>query len=174
MYYNRFRYYSADEGIYLSQDPIGLAGNNPTLHSYTHNSNIWIDPLGLSECSKLSDEMSSTFLGGKYTSRVIEEDMILYRAGKKGIPLGQFFSKDAPKSVLQTRIDKAILPQWPDGSKSILDTGYKVKIPAGTTIHTGTVGPQGGIFLGGTQQIVVEKPWLIEGIEILDSYPLIL
>jgi RHS repeat-associated protein len=27
LYYNRFRYYSPEEGVYLSQDPIGLAGN---------------------------------------------------------------------------------------------------------------------------------------------------
>ncbi|MFL0183214.1 RHS repeat-associated core domain-containing protein [Tenacibaculum maritimum] len=29
MYYNRFRYYSPDTGTYISQDPIGLRGNNP-------------------------------------------------------------------------------------------------------------------------------------------------
>ena len=29
--YNRFRYYSPEGGMYISQDPIGLAGGNPTL-----------------------------------------------------------------------------------------------------------------------------------------------
>ena len=29
--YNRFRYYSPESGMYISQDPIGLAGGNPTL-----------------------------------------------------------------------------------------------------------------------------------------------
>jgi RHS repeat-associated protein len=48
LYYNRFRYYSPEEGIYLSQDPIGLAGNNPTLYSYVHDTNYWLDILGLS------------------------------------------------------------------------------------------------------------------------------
>ncbi len=32
--YNRFRYYSPQIGIYISSDPIGLAGNNPTLYGY--------------------------------------------------------------------------------------------------------------------------------------------
>ncbi|TDH23956.1 RHS repeat-associated core domain-containing protein [Segetibacter sp. 3557_3] len=32
LYYNRFRYYSPDEGIYLSQDPIRLAGGCSTEH----------------------------------------------------------------------------------------------------------------------------------------------
>ncbi|WP_455749961.1 RHS repeat domain-containing protein [Porphyromonas gulae] len=45
--YNRFRYYSPDEGTYISQDPIGLAGNNPTIYGYVFDSNTEIDPFGL-------------------------------------------------------------------------------------------------------------------------------
>jgi RHS repeat-associated protein len=47
LYYNRFRYYSPEEGMYLSQDPIGLAGNNPTLYGYVKDTNSWIDVWGL-------------------------------------------------------------------------------------------------------------------------------
>ena len=50
LYYNRFRYYSAEEGMYLSQDPIGLLGNNPNFYAYTYDSNICIDLLGLNDC----------------------------------------------------------------------------------------------------------------------------
>ncbi|WP_081078456.1 HYD1 signature containing ADP-ribosyltransferase family protein [Flavobacterium covae] len=32
---------------YLSQDPIGLEGNNPTFYAYVHDSNSWVDPFGL-------------------------------------------------------------------------------------------------------------------------------
>lgn len=45
--YNRFRYYSPETGTYLSQDPIGLAGNNPTLYAYVTDPNSWLDPFGL-------------------------------------------------------------------------------------------------------------------------------
>jgi RHS repeat-associated protein len=45
--YNRFRYYDPDNGQYLSRDPLGLAGHNPTLYSYVGNVNLWIDPYGL-------------------------------------------------------------------------------------------------------------------------------
>ena len=45
--YNRFRYYSPETGAYISQDPIGLAGGNPTLYGYVKNSNWWLDVLGL-------------------------------------------------------------------------------------------------------------------------------
>ncbi len=44
--YNRFRYYSPDTGLYISQDPIGLAGGM-ALYSYVHDLNSWIDIFGL-------------------------------------------------------------------------------------------------------------------------------
>ena len=45
--YVRHRYYSCDTGIFISQDPIGLAGGNPTLYGYVFDSNTEIDPFGL-------------------------------------------------------------------------------------------------------------------------------
>ena len=51
LYYNRFRYYSPNEGIYTQQDPIGLAGNNPTLYGYVRDSNIEIDLFGLAKAN---------------------------------------------------------------------------------------------------------------------------
>lgn len=47
LYYNRFRYYSPEMGMYISSDPIGLVGNNPTLYGYVQDVNTWIDELGL-------------------------------------------------------------------------------------------------------------------------------
>lgn len=46
LYYNRFRYYSADEGVYLSQDPIRLESGEPNFYSYVRDSNSEIDPFG--------------------------------------------------------------------------------------------------------------------------------
>lgn len=34
-------------GNYISSDPIGLAGNNPTLYGYVDDVNLWTDPWGL-------------------------------------------------------------------------------------------------------------------------------
>ncbi|NLI72582.1 MAG: RHS repeat-associated core domain-containing protein [Bacteroidales bacterium] len=47
LYYNRFRYYDPEEGMYISQDPIGLTGNNPTLYGYVKDVNSWVDAFGL-------------------------------------------------------------------------------------------------------------------------------
>jgi RHS repeat-associated protein len=48
LYYNRSRYYDPVSGQYTQQDPIGLAGGNPTFYAYVSDTNFWIDPLGLS------------------------------------------------------------------------------------------------------------------------------
>ena len=47
LYYNRFRYYSPQMGMYISSDPIGLARNTPTLYGYAGDINTWIDVWGL-------------------------------------------------------------------------------------------------------------------------------
>jgi RHS repeat-associated protein len=45
--YNRFRYYDNESGNYISQDPIGLMGNNPTLYGYVEDTNSNLDVFGL-------------------------------------------------------------------------------------------------------------------------------
>lgn len=47
LYYNRFRYYAPETGQYTQQDPIGLAGGNPTLYGYVGNTIGEVDPFGL-------------------------------------------------------------------------------------------------------------------------------
>lgn len=120
----------------------------------------------------LPDAMAGTFAGGRY--RVVEllEDTILYRSGTAAAPLGQYFSGEPPTSVLLTCIDNAVLPVWPDGGASPLDTAFAIKIPAGTQVYIGEVGSQGGMFVGGKQQIVVVKPWTIPGVQVIESKPL--
>ena len=45
--YNRFRYYAPEWGMYISQDPIRLEAWLTNLYAYVHDTNGWIDPLGL-------------------------------------------------------------------------------------------------------------------------------
>jgi RHS repeat-associated protein len=52
-HYNRFRYYDPSAALYLSPDPLGLAGGLQP-HAYVPTPNCWVDPLGLTECGKWS------------------------------------------------------------------------------------------------------------------------
>jgi|GEM_PF-1600461 len=65
LYYNRFRYYSPEEGMYVTaQDPIGLVGGNK-LYGYVHNPNAWVDVFGLAELvyQLLNDKMEVIYYG---------------------------------------------------------------------------------------------------------------
>ncbi len=46
LYYNRFRYYSVEEGMYVAQDLIGLHGGID-LYEYVHDTTSWLDVFGL-------------------------------------------------------------------------------------------------------------------------------
>jgi RHS repeat-associated protein len=48
LYYNRFRYYSPEEGIYLSQDPLRIIGG-ADLYGYVEDPNYWTDVFGLAK-----------------------------------------------------------------------------------------------------------------------------
>lgn len=77
--YNRFRYYSPDTGLYISWDPIGLAGNNPTLYAYVRDVNNRIDPLGLDDLYALVARKDGWYPVFEY--------------GKKN-PIGEMFLKE--------------------------------------------------------------------------------
>ena len=72
LYYNRHRYYSADTGTFISQDPIGLQGGMQ-LYAYVHDTNSWVDIFGLSKYSPIEVlgrkvyQNSADFRGGAPT-----------------------------------------------------------------------------------------------------------
>jgi RHS repeat-associated protein len=92
--YNRFRYYSPDEGIYISQDPIGLRGGHQ-LYGYVHNPMLWIDVLGLlgklTEFAKQIAESGDHFLSRELRTVAVGEDSMrnLYAASSNGLDAGQ-------------------------------------------------------------------------------------
>jgi RHS repeat-associated protein len=72
LYYS-FRYYNPESGLYISQDPIKLEGNNPNFYAYVHDSNAWVDPFGLDEKTTVGRWMSPMELEEMIkTGRVVE------------------------------------------------------------------------------------------------------
>jgi len=56
--YNRFRYYSPEDGRYISRDPIGLNSGEYGLYNYVGDPNGWIDVFGLAKSYSKLDKMS--------------------------------------------------------------------------------------------------------------------
>lgn len=129
--------------------------------------------------AKIDGQPASNFYGGKYNIEVLTEDRIYYRAGQDGKPLGQWFTSEPAESVTKVRIDTAVKEQWIDQvtgeitGTSIIDTNYAIKIPKGTTVYTGPVGYQGGVYLGGEDiiQTFIHEPWKLN-VEVINKTPL--
>jgi len=64
LYYNRFRYYSPEEGRYISQDPIRLSGGM-SFYGYVPDPNTWVDALGL-RCKKPPKKVNLTQEGVRH------------------------------------------------------------------------------------------------------------
>ncbi|MFI3078499.1 hypothetical protein [Streptococcus sp. 2021WUSS124] len=142
------------------------------IYAYEFNGTTNPGPL-----AEFSSRPNRNFYGGRYNTIELDDDIVLYRAGRGDNPMGQWFTTEPPFSRAQVRIDTAVKDIWttPDGvytGQSPIDKVYKIKIPKGTTIYDGPVASQGGIYQGGLDkiQIFIDSPWNIEGVEVLDSW----
>jgi len=97
LYYNRFRYYDPNTGSYISQDPIGLGGGNPTLYGYVSDSNNWLDTFGLSNVQEynISSHGSQPSPRSPYQSHHIVQDEWAKAQGLNG-----YSSRQAPAILL--------------------------------------------------------------------------
>ena len=115
LYYNRFRYYDPMDGQYITQDPIGLAGSNPTLYGYVHNPLAWIDPFGL-DCEKA---MKAGSPGSKTWKQAVKE----IKGGKgKGINVITNSREDAICMLEET---KPMLEEKETYTKEVYKDGFE-------------------------------------------------
>ena len=164
LYYNRFRYYDPGIGQYIQQDPIGLAGGNPTLYGYVADTNAWIDPFGLSRCApprsralsgpKLPQSVAETFKNATYRNRRLTKSEIFYKYHGADNRTGRKFSwltksKYSSEGVL--RSDLAIRRDW--GVKITKVSEFNV--PKGTWVSEGVAASQGVGYPGGGYQAVI-------------------
>jgi hypothetical protein len=131
------------------------------------------------------DSLQGTFSGGRYTEIKLSEPRTVYRLHDNGTPgrvwnptqrafvetrgageLGAFWSLERPLGSTATRIESAVLPEWGNSMTHMT----AVKLPAGTVIQVGEVGAQGGMFVGGGSQLVVEggakAAWIVERLKV--------
>jgi RHS repeat-associated protein len=104
LYYNRFRYYAPEEGLYLSQDPVRLEGGD-RLYGYVHDPNGWVDVLGLNPFS-LEDMANLGSMNRQQISEMISQkysDALEYKGGSPDGRFMQWKYKDI--GVTAVRID---------------------------------------------------------------------
>lgn len=85
--------------MYISQDPIGLAGGNPTLYGYVKDSNWWVDVFGL-DCSGEKESKLLKIIAKIKAKLNLYPNVIDPRTGRR-IPL-PFVSNKVPK---EDRVD---------------------------------------------------------------------
>ena len=123
LYYNRFRYYSPELGNYISQDPIRMAGNNPTLYGYVFNPNVEADRLGLLFGKIIGSAQKTGTWGHSFVSNVYAQlyslnprvERITLDLGYKKLVGGQF--KYGP------RPDVGVL--YKDGKLKVIEVASK-------------------------------------------------
>ena len=114
--YNRFRYYSPLMGMYVSQDPIGLAGGILNLYGYVDNTNTWIDILGLgkeSQARRIREQGKHT-RNSEYphgNSPKIREEVIKRHTGADGKIRGED-GVIIPKSEVTVEHRMPVVTHW--------------------------------------------------------------
>lgn len=69
--------------------------------------------------ASMNGNSASNFASGKYSMTILEDDLILYRAGKSGggkNGFGQWVTREPISSEAQARLDLAVKPQWKDAN----------------------------------------------------------
>ncbi|WP_226998388.1 hypothetical protein [Fusobacterium pseudoperiodonticum] len=123
----------------------------------------------------------NNFYGGMYNDASNESGMFV-RMGDETYPYGSWYTKVPKNSEAQARIDLAIKKWWVDSNgeikirgfetnKSILDTMYYIEFPEGIPKYKGSVGYQGGPFLGGLNQEQYFIPNSKSFGKVIKSYP---
>ena len=137
--YNRFRYYDPEDGRYISQDPIGLAGGMNS-YTYVQDSNSYIDPFGLSSKTYVKKNEVLTYDNFRKKSKVgdnlegheVLQNSILKQKGLTKKRLDTDASKNNPVIALDKdthkKVNKAQIEQ---GTK---DMSVKESIEANSKI----------------------------------------
>jgi RHS repeat-associated protein len=156
LYYNRFRYYDPDSGNYISQDPIGLAGGNPTLYGYVKDVNSFVDHYGLMLA------LPAPRGSNPWKEGVVIESVVVPKGGwnvEMAMSPGQtkpgsWATFDHIPDVDYVRNKLAVTPEF----KGEISHVQVFHIPEGTRVQIGTVGPQihkGITYPGGGTQIQI-------------------
>jgi RHS repeat-associated protein len=107
--------------------------------------------------TELSKGVARTFAGGKYATKTLDKDIVLYRFyGGRSAKLGSFWTRTRYSSAARAKQYLA-LPVANDASKVAI-----IRVPTGTTIYEGKAAALSGRRGGGNQVFIkdVSPQWL--------------
>ncbi|EGM98128.1 hypothetical protein HMPREF1018_04847, partial [Bacteroides fragilis] len=107
--YNRFRYYSPKMGMYVSQDPIGLAGGILNLYGYVSDTNLIIDLYGLDWNYVLINSKGEVYYSGRASDNANINDVARRHAGTKGTDGPRFGEGDTIVQITKKGTDRLIV-----------------------------------------------------------------
>jgi len=119
LYYNTFRFYDAEAGRFITQDPVGLAGGL-NLYQYGPNPQNWVDPLGwtcstaltVSKPKALSSPGLSSAEKTFLEKQFMKKKNALNRAAKRGELVWSPGTHDIRISSLQASYRKAVTERY--------------------------------------------------------------
>lgn len=119
LYHNTFRFYDAEAGRFITQDPVGLAGGL-NLYQYGPNPQNWVDPLGwtcstaltVSKPKALSSPGLSSAEKTFLEKQFMKKKNALNRAAKRGELVWSPGTHDIRISSLQASYRKAVTERY--------------------------------------------------------------
>ncbi|WP_153796695.1 DUF6531 domain-containing protein [Foetidibacter luteolus] len=84
LYYNRFRYYSVEEGMYISKDSLGLHSAVYNLYTYVSDVNLIIDVFGLDWNYYLKNKKGEVYYHGRASDKETMKDVARRHSKTKG------------------------------------------------------------------------------------------
>ena len=125
LYYNRFRYYDLEAGQYISQDPIGLAGGNPTLYGYVGDTNGQTDVLGLA-CNAPNPSLKRTLPSHKKIE--VDLDHIVSGHTKGGSRTGGGLKDLFPEYMSDEAVGRTVRKAYKNVYKKVKAQGERVLV----------------------------------------------
>ncbi|RWX42975.1 RHS repeat-associated core domain-containing protein, partial [Candidatus Electrothrix aarhusensis] len=129
LYYNRYRYFDAEAGQFVSADPLGLAAGS-NVYEFAVNAAGWIDPLGLncsSDAAKLRKAMEEA---GELTPQFKNAAHHIVMSNSKNSRMKKLRDLFKKHGISINDADNGIF--LPKGSKYAIGTN----LPAHSKIHT--------------------------------------
>lgn len=105
LYYNRFRYYSPETGMFTQQDPIGFDSGIYNFYQYVSNPNTIVDPFGLDWVYNVVDKKGKVTYTGRVGPNVSMKDVAKRHSktvgtnGKPRFMKGDTLIRRTPKST---------------------------------------------------------------------------